>query len=227
MSKQVTYQKGAPTRAHQTDVGEKYLRHTPSGKILLVKILEHKGKDTILEVLDDPEFDEAFSVPGTMVLYEIAGKEVFVPAKAAPKPAPKPAAKEPSKGPAPKPKKEKKPPLGKKERLLKVPDGKPAPRVTLEGFVLRTNYRNRLATNRAMECEKAKEKSCRCRCGGALHGKPHKPWFDAENALFAASPVSAITASQVLGLIKKFGGSKLIAEHKAAHKEAAAQKSKR
>lgn len=206
-------QKGAPTRANKTEVGHKYIRQTPTGKILIVKIIEQKGNNTILEVLDDAEFDDPLSVPGTMILYEIAGKEAPIP-----KAKPAPVAKEPPK-PEPKAKakpeaKVKKPAVEKKNRMAKVPDGTSAPRVSLEGFNLRQFYRNRLAINRATECEKAKEAICRCRCGGALHGKPHKPWFDAENALFDSSPISAITAKDVLSLIKKFGGVKFLAARK-------------
>lgn len=212
---------GRPIRASQTEAGKKYLRRTPSGKIVPVKCKEHKGDKVILEV-SDPDFDDEITVPAHFMLHELEDAKPAPAPKA--KPAPKPIAKKPEPKPAKEPKTPK-PKKVKKERMAKVPDGKAAPRVELEGFTLRQHYRNRLAINRAQECEKAKEHVCRCRCGGALHGKPHKPWMEAEEVLFQASPVSAITAKDVLSLIKKFGGAKFIAERKNAQKQKeAAQK---
>lgn len=211
--------KGEKLRAKDAAVGKKYIRETPKGKILIIKVTEQNAKETVLQVLDDEEFTDPLSVPHTMVLHEIVEAKDEPKAKAAKPTAPKAAKKEPKELKAPK---APKPP--KKDRMAKVGDGKAAPRVKLEGFNLRQHYRNRLAINRALECEKAKEDSCRCRCGGALHGKPHKPWFEAENELFNASPIGAITAQDVLKLIHKFGGAKFVAAHAEAHKAKAAKK---
>ncbi len=196
---------GGPIRAGQAVVGQKYIRRTPTGKLVEVEVEGKRGNKVVLKV-DDPDFDETIEVSETFTLHKI---EDLSPAKPAPKSAPKSSSKTPAPKPSPKPSS-----LPKKQRMEKVADGKAAPRVKLEGFDLRQFYRNRLAINRAVECENAKKHSCRCRCGGALHGKSHKPWFEAEAALFEKSSISAITAKDVLGLIKKFGGAKFLAEHK-------------
>lgn len=35
-----------------------------------------------------------------------------------------------------------------------------------------------LSEERASACEQAKTPRCRCRCGGALHGRAHPPGFE-------------------------------------------------
>jgi len=93
---------------------------------------------------------------------------------------------------------------GKVQRLEKVPEGKSAPRIKLEEFNLRQNYRARLSMRSANECEAAHRESCVCRCGGALHGINHKGFMAAEAEAFDASPNKVVTAQQMLELIKKF-----------------------
>lgn len=93
-----------------------------------------------------------------------------------------------------------------KERIAKKAPGEKTPRVELCGFSFRKDYRSRLSPVRASFCQKAVAESCSCRCAGSLHGKDHQAWFDAEEILFQKSPNGAITALQVLNLVKKFGG---------------------
>lgn len=91
-------------------------------------------------------------------------------------------------------------------RIPKKLPGEKTARVELVGFSFRKDYRARLSPTRARFCQAAVKDSCHCRCAGSLHGKDHKPWFEAEEALFQKSPNGAITALQVLNLVKKFGG---------------------
>lgn len=96
----------------------------------------------------------------------------------------------------------------KKKRLPKIPVGQAVPRIDIEGFDLRKNYRYKLSDFRAENCAAAKEKTCTCRCGGTLHGKSHKEWQKMEALLMDKSETGSITAEQTLKLIKHFGGRK-------------------
>ena len=95
-------------------------------------------------------------------------------------------------------------------RLPKMIPGKGTPTEVIDGVKYRAGYRARSNAQRVADCEAAKGDMCNCRCKGALHGKPHGKFLEAENALFIGAAEkeqrSYVTAKEMHALVKKFGG---------------------
>lgn len=95
---------------------------------------------------------------------------------------------------------------GERKRLPIVIDRK-CPMVEIDGKKYRKNYRIRLSKLRAQECQGANLKACTCRCGGLYHGKSHKVYFEAEDALFRKYQ-GLVPAAQIVSLAKRLAGKK-------------------
>lgn len=205
-------------QAKEAKVGKEYT--SPKGNV--VKVYSQDGEKTLLLVKVGNGYSNSkpFQVPGTYILKgqgsmasskkdaaeaKKAAKAERHAAKTAAKEAKKLAKKEAKAAKAPRVKKEAKP---KRDRLPKMKAETGTPTVVIKGIKFREHYRNRLSEQRAILCQKAAKDNCFCRCGGLLHGKSHKAWFEAEAQLFEKLN-GPVPAAKIVALVEELVGAKI------------------
>lgn len=90
--------------------------------------------------------------------------------------------------------------------LPKVPKGQMAPKIKVDGHIVRAHYRIHMSAERIRQCEQAEHTICHCRCGGVLHGKSHAKLVKLENDLFIKHKGTIPGAVYVKEVLYKIGG---------------------
>jgi hypothetical protein len=187
---------------------------TAGARTLVDKILPD-GKAVIRFFVPGYGFKtNAHTVPAGQCLKVIEQEEGKKPMPKKAEKSAKPAKQEnPKKEAAPAKEKKAREPKAEKIELARLPKmipGKGTPTEVIDGVKYRAGYRARSNAQRVADCEAAKGDMCNCRCKGALHGKTHGKFLEAENALFIDAAekkqCSYVTAKEMHALVKKFGG---------------------
>ncbi len=209
MTTAVAEKKGDVIFANKAHPGMEYLwvnkEGKTTGRTLVDKILPD-GKVVVHFFVDGYGFKTTpHTVPGSQALKVVETKAINKPQGGDMPKNTKPSKKAAKVVKAPRVKKE---PAQKLERLQKIKEGD-VPVTELDGAKYRSNYRARSNAQRVADCEAAKKDSCHCRCQGALHGKSHGKFVEAEAEMFelaAKDGRSFITAQEAHRIVKRFGG---------------------